>query len=421
MRHPLAVSVVIVSRDRPEYLRRCILGVSQLCYPRFEVVVVADHASCTALRGLPQAAHTKIVEFGEANISAARNAGIANAAGDIIAFIDDDAVPEPTWLDYLTEPFAEPVVMAVGGHVRGRNGISFQSRAAMVDRTGHETPLRVPPNRMSIPELPDDHAVKTEGTNMAFRRACLVDIGGFDPRFRFFLDETDLNLRLAARAHVTAVAPLAEVHHGFAPSRRRRADRTPTDLREIGASWAVFLHKHAAAGQREAAWQRVQDEQRKRLVEHMVAGTLEPRDVRRLLRGLREGHAEGLARAEIPVALPPRPKQPFRPFPGRNGARPVLISGRFWTRRRQRARARAAVEAGNIVTVMRFTHTALFHTVRFRDEGYWEHTGGLFGRSDRDQRLFTFWTFAARVHAEAERVRLVRGLDEYVGERRAVL
>ena len=97
MRDPLAVSVVIVSRDR------CILGVSQLYYPRFEVVVVADHASCTALRGLPQAAHVKIVEFGEANISAARNAGIANAAGDIIAFIDDDAVPEPTWLDYLRQ------------------------------------------------------------------------------------------------------------------------------------------------------------------------------------------------------------------------------------------------------------------------------------------------------------------------------
>jgi len=60
---------------------------------------------------------------------------------------------------------------------------------------------------------------------MAVRRSVLADLGGFDPRFRFYLDETDLNLRLAARGLYTALVPLAQVHHGFHASARRRKDR----------------------------------------------------------------------------------------------------------------------------------------------------------------------------------------------------
>ncbi|MCB1366086.1 MAG: glycosyltransferase [Rhodobacteraceae bacterium] len=416
-----SVSVVIVSRDRPEALRRCLIGVGQMTYGQFEVVVVADHASCIALRTLPQAAHVKLVEFAEANLSAARNAGIAAAAGEIVAFIDDDAVPEPTWLTYLAAPFADPAVMAAGGFVRGRNGISWQSRARAVDREGRKTPLEVPPNRAVLPEPGPGRAVKTEGTNMAVRRACLAALGGFDPRYRFFLDETDLNLRLMAAGHRTAIAPLAEVHHGFAASDRRRHDRAPTDLRQIGASWAVFLALHCPEDRQGAAWARIQADERRRALRHMVAGRLEPRDVKRLLRGLREGFAEGADRTQPPRPQLSGPSQPFRPYPSRRGARPVLIAGRLWSRARQRRHARHEVAAGNVVTVMRFSHTGLFHRVAFSPEGYWEHIGGLFGRSERGQRLFRISTFAGRVHAEADRVRLVRGLDESVGIKRGLL
>ncbi|MCB2152739.1 MAG: glycosyltransferase, partial [Rhodobacteraceae bacterium] len=60
----------------------------------------------------------------------ARNLGLAAAAGEIVAFIDDDAVPEPRWLARLTAPFADPGIAAAGGFVVGRNGISFQWRAS---------------------------------------------------------------------------------------------------------------------------------------------------------------------------------------------------------------------------------------------------------------------------------------------------
>ncbi|MEO0704037.1 MAG: glycosyltransferase family A protein, partial [Pseudomonadota bacterium] len=104
MSDALPVSVVVVSRDRPDALRRCLEGVAQLQYPTFEVVVVADAAGVAAAQQMPLADNLKIVPFERANISQARNLGISQAAGEIVAFIDDDAVPEPSWLSYLTDP-----------------------------------------------------------------------------------------------------------------------------------------------------------------------------------------------------------------------------------------------------------------------------------------------------------------------------
>jgi hypothetical protein len=301
--------------------------------------------------------------------------------------------------------------MAAGGFVRGRNGISWQSQAREVDRTGMRYRLEVPPNRPSILTPTEGRAIRTEGTNMAVRRSCLAETGGFDPRFRYFLDETDLNMRLAERGMATALVPLAEVHHGFAASDRRRPDRAPTDLRQIGASWAVFLARHCPPDEAEAALRRVRQHERRRALRLMVDGRLEPRDIGRLMVTLNTGFAEGAKRD--PVAMPPLPdpEQPFLPYPGRHGGHAVLIAGRLWNRRQQRRRARTEVDAGNTVTVMRFTHTALFHHVDFNDDGYWEHIGGLFGRSDRDQRMFRLWSFGARVRFEAGRVRVVRGLN----------
>jgi len=405
----LTVSVVIVSRYRPDLLRRCLIGLSQVNYDPFEVVVVADPASCSGLRSLPQAAHAKIISFDEANISAARNIGIKAAAGEIIAFIDDDSVPEPTWLMFLVAPFRQTDVAACGGFVRGRNGISFQHRARWVDRAGRTGPLSVDERRATVLAPTRDRAIKTEGTNMAIRRAVLAELGGFDPAFRFYLDETDLNLRLAKRGLRTAIAPLAQVHHSLGASAIRRRDRTPTNLYEIGASWAVFLRKHCGKRGSDAAWQNVRVEQRKRVLTRMVQGYLEPRDVRHLMRSLVQGYEQRRVAPTGPHSDLAQPAEDFRPYCVPMSHKHVVVSGRFWSRRKLRLRARE-LAATRPVTLIRLSPTALFHKVCFVTEGYWEQTGGLFGKSDRDQPFFRWQTFNRRVSREIERVRKVRGL-----------
>jgi glycosyltransferase involved in cell wall biosynthesis len=101
------ISVVIVSRGRPASLSLCLMGVARLVYAPYEIVVVADALGLEAARALPFAAALKLVAFDEANISAARNAGVLAAGGEIIAFIDDDAVPEPAWLAHFAAAFAQ--------------------------------------------------------------------------------------------------------------------------------------------------------------------------------------------------------------------------------------------------------------------------------------------------------------------------
>ncbi len=404
-----AVSVVVVSRGRAGLLVRCLTAIGQLFYPNFEIVVVADPAGLRAVRAMAIASRVKLVGFDAPNISAARNLGIAAASGVIVAFIDDDAVPEPSWLDHLTGPFADPSVGAAGGYVRGRNGISYQFRAALVAPTGQDLPIPVRGTAPFIPDPPADHAVKTMGTNCAFRRQHVALIGGFDPGFAFFHDETDLNMRLAGKGLKTAVVPLAQVQHGFAASPRRQADRAPVTLEDIGASTVLFLRKHAPPEALEPTCAQLVAEQRARLLRHMVAGGLEPGDIEPLLAGLRAGMARG-SRADL-RPLPPLapPAQPFLRFrePGAR-RRSVRVAGRFWQARRLAAKARALVASGTVVTVIRLSPSALYHRVRFTPAGYWLHSGGVFGRAERSEPLVRLTGFQARAEREWRRVAPLR-------------
>ena len=391
-----AVSVIVVSRHRPAELQRCVTGLRQQDHAALELIVVADPAALAQLSG----ADIKRVAFDEPNISAARNAGIARAAGDVVAFIDDDAVPEPTWAGRLASPFADARVMQAGGFVRARNGFSFQWQAMGVDAAGRDHPLAVPPG-VSLHRGSSARAVKTQGTNCAFRREALLAAGGFDTAFRFYLDEADLNLRLAARGGLTAVVPGAEVHHGFAASVRRRADRAPLDLHEIGASTAVFLNRHAPeAKAREIV--ALREAQRQRLLRLMVDGRLEPRDVPRLMATLDAGIADGNGR-ESAQYQPVAGEQDFRALAG-CGPRPGrVIAGRIWQAPRLAEMAAEGVRDGAIVTAICLAPSPRRHWMQFDPAGYWWQIGGLFGPSDRSEPAFRGWRFGDRVAQETAR------------------
>jgi GT2 family glycosyltransferase len=391
----LSVSVIIVSHGRPDALCVALTGVGQLDYSNYEIVVVADAAGVVAVHAHALADQIKIVPFETRNISAARNAGVAVAAGQIIAFIDDDAVPEPNWLTHLVAPFSDPAVSAAGGYVISRNGISFQWKARTVGPDAQTEALHLSGDEPEVFTGTPTCAIKTEGTNMAVRRDVMVALGGFDPAFQFYLDETDLNMRIGQAGHCTAIVPRARVHHGYAASGRRRIDRVPTDISQIGASLAVYLRKHGGSLD---VLDAERDVQRNRLLTHMVAGRLLPSDVAPILAGFDRGCAAGMQRDFGEIATDVASAE-FRKF--NQLAQPLrFVVGRSWQKIKLLAKAAHLARAGERVAVIVLSPTAFFHRVRFVEAGYWLWTGGQFGKADRSEPLVQIW----RLRARAEKI-----------------
>ena len=131
----------------------------------------------------------------------------------------------------------------------------------------------------------------------------------------------------------------------------------------------------------------------------MVSGGLEPRSIRRLLARLMEGYNVGLIR-EIGVGSDlEEPVTTFRPFPSRL-RKYEYLSGRPLAAEKLRLNASEMLDAGKIVTVSILSATAIFQRVRFHREGYWEQSGGLWGKSNRTQRLVKIWSRKKRAKFE---------------------
>lgn len=399
-------SVIVVTQNRAQPLRLCLLGLSQLDYPDFEIIVVGDRGGLDVVDNLGLTDRIKTVPFDTPNISMARNAGLAVASGRFVAFIDDDAVPEPTWLTHLIAPLVSGPAVASGGYVLGRNGLTFQwtARDARADGTSQaiamtsEDPVTICGRK--------GWGAKTEGTNMAFDRDVICRMGGFDPAFDFYLDETDLNLRLAEAGASTTLVPLAQVHHGYAASDRRRRDRVPTSLFQIGRSLAIFLRKHGL-GDPEA---RITEEvaiQRARLLRHMVAGRMLPSEVAPLLETFHQGAVAG-GQALLEDLQPIVGAGLFLPFVTTVQGH-KSYNGRWTKRRDLMAQAINARQSGHRSSVFLYSLTALFHRVTFDESGVWVQSGGLFGKARRDDPVWRKWSMNDRTRYELQRIAKIRG------------
>src|SRR5690348_2649774 len=108
----MAITVCICTHDRPAYLRRCLEGLQQqtIAAERFDILVV-DSASTgdvpTQVASMvANVANARLVRVDEPGVSTARNAGAAATHDSYIAYIDDDAVPAPDWVELILAALA---------------------------------------------------------------------------------------------------------------------------------------------------------------------------------------------------------------------------------------------------------------------------------------------------------------------------
>lgn len=231
------MSVVICSLNGADGVRRCLrLLAEQTIVDTLEIVVVDDGST----DGTAEVARTEgarvIRHERNRGLSAARNSGVRATTASIVAFLDDDCEPEPTWAQWLLDGYEDDAVIGVGGAVLPHGGPGYMGRflerhnplvpleyeLAKSDRWPYRFLLYLRRQWSSQRPQNQRRVYALVGASMSFRRAALFEAGLFDETFTLASDELDLCLRLAA-AHPDGriiLEPRSRIAHRFEPSLR---------------------------------------------------------------------------------------------------------------------------------------------------------------------------------------------------------
>ena len=199
--HSPRISVVVCSYNGARTIRDTCEGLRKLQYPNFEVIVV-DDGSKDATAAIANEYGFRVISTENCGLSSARNTGADAAAGEIVAYIDDDAYPDPHWLTYLASTFMTTNYAAVGGPNIAPAGDGWIAECVAHAPGG---PVHVLLNDRDAEHIP--------GCNMAFRKDRLINIGGFDPRFRSAGDDVDVCWRIQDQGWKIGFNPAAMVWH----------------------------------------------------------------------------------------------------------------------------------------------------------------------------------------------------------------
>jgi glycosyltransferase involved in cell wall biosynthesis len=178
------ISVVVCSYNGASTIRDTLEGLKHLSYPDYEVIVVNDGSS-DATPKIAAEYDVKLISTENRGLSNARNTGYQAASREIVAYIDDDAYPDPDWAHYLAIAYIDSDFVGVGG----------PNIAPAGDGPIADCVANAPGGPVHV-LLTDTLAEHIPGCNMTFRKSALEAVGGFDPRYRAAGDDVDICWRI---------------------------------------------------------------------------------------------------------------------------------------------------------------------------------------------------------------------------------
>lgn len=220
MRTSLAVVVCAFTERRWDDLVAACGSLLEQTRPPEEIILVIDHNDFLRHRAVAEIPGVHVVANSEAQgLSGARNTGVHTAAADIVLFLDDDAVADQHWVEQMVTHLDDPAVVGVGGY-------------ALPSWDGAEIPAWYPAEFLwvvgcSYQGLPGDgETIRNPiGCAMAFRRAAVVNAGGFSTSVGRLgskpvgCEETELSIRIAGRE------PTKRIVHAVAAVVKHRVPR----------------------------------------------------------------------------------------------------------------------------------------------------------------------------------------------------
>ena len=206
------VSVVVPVYNRPRDIQICLRSLFTQTYPRgaYEIVVVDDGSTddtAEVARAAGREWDGALTVIGKPNggPASARNAGIAAARGEVVAFIDSDCEADADWLEIVVGALGRACADGAGGPIHN------------VMPTGW-IPLYLASANFFRHRVRKGKVDYLLTANVAFRRAALLSVGGFAEREGAWGEDADLSFRLIATGHTLLLAPGGAVKHYGSPS-----------------------------------------------------------------------------------------------------------------------------------------------------------------------------------------------------------
>lgn len=211
MKYPF-VSVVVGIRNEEKFIEECVESLLNLDYPKdsYEIIIV-DGMSTDKTRDIVQKYPIKLLLNERKNVAAARNLGVKNARGELVAFTDGDCKVDSQWLKTLVREMADSPedVVCFGGP-----NLIFDTDPVFGRVVGYaqESFLGSGGSAQSKNSTKKHYVGSLPNCNAMYKKAAIQDVGGFDERFVVGQDG-DLNYRIGKKGNKFLYIPNAQVLH----------------------------------------------------------------------------------------------------------------------------------------------------------------------------------------------------------------